>query len=53
MSIFPQSKEPHPDAAEFNAFFPSKSALAQFTSLRAISTAPTIHGPIRAQGVSS
>ena len=32
MSIFPQSKEPQPDEAEFNAFFPSKAALEQFTS---------------------
>ena len=32
MSILPLSKEPQPDEAEFNAFFPSKYALGQFTS---------------------
>ena len=32
MSILPLSKEPQPDEAEFNAFFPSKFALGQFTS---------------------
>ncbi len=32
MSILPLSKEPQPDGAEFNAFFPSKYALGQFTS---------------------
>lgn len=32
MSIFPLSKDPQPDEAEFNAFFPSKFALGQFTS---------------------
>lgn len=32
MSIFPLSKEPQPDEAEFNAFFPSKFSLSQFTS---------------------
>jgi molecular chaperone Hsp31 and glyoxalase 3 len=32
MSIIPQSKEPQPDKAEFNAFFPSKFALDNFTS---------------------
>lgn len=32
MSILPLSKEPQPDDAEFNAFFPSKFALGQFTS---------------------
>ena len=31
MSIFPQSKEPQPDEAEFDAFFPSLYALEQFT----------------------
>ena len=34
MSILPLSKEPQPDQAEFNAFFPSKFALEQFTSPR-------------------
>ena len=32
MTILPSSKEPQPDAAEFNAFFPSKFSLGQFTS---------------------
>ena len=32
MSILPLSKDPQPDEAEFNAFFPSKFALGQFTS---------------------
>lgn len=32
MSIFPLSKEPQPDEAEFNAFFPSKLSLSRFTS---------------------
>ena len=32
MSILPLSKDPQPDKAEFNAFFPSKFALGQFTS---------------------
>ncbi len=32
MNILPLSKEPQPDEAEFNAFFPSKFALKQFTS---------------------
>lgn len=32
MSILPLSKEPQPDEAEFNAFFPSKFALGKFTS---------------------
>ena len=32
MSILPLSKEPQPDEAEFNAFFPSKYSLDQFTS---------------------
>ncbi len=32
MHILPLSKEPQPDEAEFNAFFPSKFALGQFTS---------------------
>ena len=31
MSIFPLSKEPQPDEAEFNAFFPSPYSLEQFT----------------------
>lgn len=34
MSILPLSKEPQPDEAEFNAFFPSKFSLSQFTSSR-------------------
>lgn len=34
MSILPLSKEPQSDEAEFNAFFPSKFALGQFTSPR-------------------
>ena len=32
MSILPLSKEPQPDEAEFNAFFPSPFSLKQFTS---------------------
>lgn len=32
MSILPLSKEPQPDEAEFNAFFPSRFSLSQFTS---------------------
>ena len=32
MSILPLSKEPQPDEAEFNAFFPSRFALNQATS---------------------
>ena len=32
MNILPLSKEPQLDEAEFNAFFPSKFALGQFTS---------------------
>ena len=32
MSILPLSKEPQVDEAEFNAFFPSKFSLSQFTS---------------------
>ena len=32
MSILPLSKEPQSDEAEFNAFFPSKFSLSQFTS---------------------
>ena len=32
MNILPLSKEPQPDEVEFNAFFPSKFALGQFTS---------------------
>ena len=32
LSILPLSKDPQPDEAEFNAFFPSKFALSQFTS---------------------
>ena len=32
MTILPSSKEPQPDAAEFNAFFPSAFSLGQFTS---------------------
>lgn len=32
MNILPLSKEPQPDEAEFNAFFPSKFSLKQFTS---------------------
>lgn len=31
MSILPLSKDPQPDEAEFNAFFPSKFSLSQFT----------------------
>ena len=34
MNILPLSKEPQPDEAEFNAFFPSKFALGQFTSAK-------------------
>lgn len=34
MSILPLSKDPQPDEAEFNAFFPSKFAPGQFTSPR-------------------
>ena len=34
MSILPLSKDPQPDEAEFNAFFPSKFALKQFTSAK-------------------
>lgn len=34
MSILPVSKEPQPDEAEFNAFFPSKFSLSQFTSAK-------------------
>ncbi|KFI25866.1 chaperone protein HchA [Haematobacter missouriensis] len=34
MTIFPLSKEPQPDEAEFNAFFPSKFSLSQFTSAK-------------------
>jgi hypothetical protein len=30
--ILPLSKDPQPDEAEFNAFFPSKFSLSQFTS---------------------
>ena len=32
MHILPLSKEPKPDEAEFNAFFPSPFSLNQFTS---------------------
>ena len=32
MNILPLSKEPRPDEAEFNAFFPSPFSLKQFTS---------------------
>nr|WP_314524851.1 glyoxalase III HchA [uncultured Brevundimonas sp.] len=32
MSILPLSKEPQTDEAEFNAYFPSKFSLSQFTS---------------------
>ncbi|RAI59761.1 glyoxalase III HchA [Roseicella frigidaeris] len=32
MNILPLSKEPQPDEAEFNAFFPSPFSLKQFTS---------------------
>lgn len=32
MSILPLSKEPQPDEAEFNAFFPSPYSLSQYTS---------------------
>ncbi|WP_248447708.1 glyoxalase III HchA [Sinorhizobium meliloti] len=32
MHILPLSKDPQPDEAEFNAFFPSKFSLSQFTS---------------------
>ncbi len=32
MSILPLSKQPQPDQAEFNAFFPSPLSLKQFTS---------------------
>lgn len=32
MNILPLSKDPQPDEAEFNAFFPSKFSLKQFTS---------------------
>ncbi len=32
MSILPLSKEPQPDEAEFNAFFPSPFSLKQFTN---------------------
>ena len=32
MNILPLSKDPQPDEAEINAFFPSKFALGQFTS---------------------
>ena len=32
MNILPLSKEPQPDQAEFNAFFPSPFSLKQFTS---------------------
>jgi len=34
MSILPLSKEPQPDQAEFNAFFPSAFSLSQFTSAK-------------------
>lgn len=34
MSILPLSKEPQVDEAEFNAFFPSKFSLSQFTSAK-------------------
>lgn len=34
MSLLPLSKEPQPDPAEFNAFFPSPFSLEQFTSSR-------------------
>ena len=34
MSILPLSKDPQPDEAEFNAFFPSKFSLSQFTSAK-------------------
>lgn len=34
MSILPVSKDPQPDEAEFNAFFPSKFSLSQFTSAK-------------------
>ena len=34
MSILPLSKQPQPDEAELNAYFPSKFALGQFTSPR-------------------
>lgn len=32
MSIIPKSKDPRPDEAEFDAFFPSPFSLSQFTS---------------------
>lgn len=32
MNTLPLSKEPQPDEAEFNAFFPSLFSLSQFTS---------------------
>ena len=32
ISILPLSKDPQPDEAEYNAFFPSKASLKQFTS---------------------
>lgn len=34
MSILPLSKDPQPDETEFNAFFPSKFSLSQFTSAK-------------------
>ncbi len=35
MHIMPLSKDPQPDEAEFNAFFPSKFSLGEFTSDKA------------------
>lgn len=50
MSILPLSKDPQPDEAEFNAFFPSKFSLSQFTSAKSDLEGPTIRSPTRARG---
>lgn len=53
MSIPPQSKDPQPDEAEFNAFFRQNSPSPNPRAPRAISTGPITHDPIRAAAASS
>lgn len=48
--VLPLSRSPQPDKAEFNAFFPSKLALGQFTNSRSELEGAYYARPDRAPG---
>ncbi len=53
MSILAISKDPQPDEAEFNAFFPSKFRSRNSRAQKAILRVPITQNLIRALAVSS